>query len=152
MIYDQTEASNKYWHKSNLQESQKFAFTTHDHAFIYYCYSNILNDGVPPHQALNRTINLHIDTGADAKDFTEEAGKEKLKPLEVEFRRLEDRANQIWLDLEYMKAREMDMRNINESTNSRVLWFSTFCILTLVGVGAWQVWYLRSFFQQKKLI
>ena len=61
-----------------------------------------------------------------------------------------------------------EMRDTNESTNSRVLYFSLFSMCCLLGLATWQVnyflWkvlemrssfqvlYLRKFFKSKKLI
>lgn len=39
-----------------------------------------------------------------------------------------------------------------ESTNSRVMWYSVFTIVVLLGLGAAQVWILRRDFKAKKLI
>jgi len=75
-----------------------------------------------------------------------------LKPLEIELRRLEDLSDSIVNDFQYMKQREEEMRSTNESTNSRVLYFSVFSMLCLVGLATWQVLYLRKFFKSKKLI
>ena len=38
----------------------------------------------------------------------------------------------------------------NESTNSRVLWFSVLEAVVLVGMGLWQVYQLRTFFEKKR--
>ncbi len=51
---------------------------------------------------------------------------EKLKPLELELRRLEDLAESIVNDFAYMRAREEEMRNTNgnlhNSTSTCCLW------------------------------
>ena len=104
---------------------------------------------------------------------------EKLKPLEIELKRLEDLSQDIVTDFAYMKAREEEMRNTNgkqqqpaaapllparpldslrlvlsllESTNSKVLYFSVFSMCCLLGLAVWQVLYLRRYFKAKKLI
>lgn len=51
-----------------------------------------------------------------------------------------------------MRQREEEMRDTNESTNSRVLYFSIFSMLCLLGLATWQVLYLRKYFKSKKLI
>jgi hypothetical protein len=38
----------------------------------------------------------------------------------------------------------------NESTNSRVVWFSVLELVTMVTVGAVQIYFLRSFFEKKR--
>merc|ERR1712034_117626 len=50
----------------------------------------------------------------------------KLKPLEVELKRLEDLSESIVQDFAHGRQREEEMRDTNESTNSRVLYFSLF--------------------------
>jgi len=41
---------------------------------------------------------------------------------------------------------------LTESTNARVLWFSVLSMVILLVLGAWQLYYLKRFFQEKKLI
>ena len=51
-----------------------------------------------------------------------------------------------------MKQREEEMRSTNESTNSKVLYFSVFSMGCLMSLAIWQVLYLRRYFKAKKLI
>lgn len=44
------------------------------------------------------------------------------------------------------------VRRFAESTNERVALFSIASLVIVVGLGAWQLWYLRSFFHRKKLL
>merc|ERR1719187_1373705 len=97
-------------------------------------------------------IKIDVKKGIEAKNYDEQAKTEKLKPLEVELRRLEDLSDSIVNDFMHMKTREEQMRNTNESTNSRVLYFSIFSMCCLIGLATWQVLYLRKFFKSKKLI
>lgn len=97
----------------------------------------------------------------------------KLKPLEVDLKRLEDLSDSIVLDFALMRKREEEMRDTNgnvygigysweskpltifyvtEKTNSRVLFFSIFSMCCLLGLATWQVLYLRRYFKAKKLI
>jgi hypothetical protein len=43
------------------------------------------------------------------------------------------------------RKREEAMRNTNESTNARVLWFSVFSVCVLASTGAWQVYHLKQY-------
>jgi hypothetical protein len=54
-----------------------------------------------------------VDTGAEAVDYTEVAKSEKLRPIEVELRKLESVADGIVGEMEYMKQREAQMRDTN---------------------------------------
>uniref|UniRef100_K3WH93 GOLD domain-containing protein n=1 Tax=Globisporangium ultimum (strain ATCC 200006 / CBS 805.95 / DAOM BR144) TaxID=431595 RepID=K3WH93_GLOUD len=97
-------------------------------------------------------IQLDFKHGVEAKDYTEVAKREHLMPVEKELRKMEDTVDEIHREMLYMREREAAMRNTNESTNSRVLWFSFFSIVVLLGMGVWQVLYLKKFFKSKKLI
>ena len=72
--------------------------------------------------------------------------------LQLELRRLEDLSEAIVNDFAYMRAREEEMRDTNESTNSRVFYFSIFSMLCLLGLACAQVLYLKKYFKSKKLI
>ncbi|XP_077075519.1 transmembrane emp24 domain-containing protein 10 [Siphateles boraxobius] len=128
----------------------KFAFTTEDYDMFEVCFESKspMGTGRVPDQQ----INLDMKHGVEAKNYEEIAKVEKLKPLEVELRRLEDLSESIVNDFAYMKKREEEMRDTNESTNTRVLYFSIFSMCCLIGLATWQVFYLRRFFKAKKLI
>lgn len=127
----------------------KFAFTTDDYDMFQICFKSKseLRGRIP-----DQDIKLSVKRGVEAKNYDDIAKTEKLKPLEVELRRLEDLSESIVNAFSYMKKREEEMRDTNESTNSRVLYFSIFSMLCLVGLATWQVLYLRKFFKSKKLI
>ena len=103
-------------------------------------------------QKINREVNLVLKHGVEAKNYEDLAKAEKLKPLEVELRRLEDLSESIVQDFAYMRKREEEMRSTNESTNARVLYLSIFSMLCLLALATWQVLYLRRYFKSKKLI
>ncbi len=67
-------------------------------------------------------------------------------------RRIEETVNEIVTEMEYLRLREQKLRDTNESTNERVKWFALGTMGMLVGLGAWQVVYLRSYFRSKHLI
>lgn len=60
---------------------------------------------------------------------------EKLKPLEVELRRLEDLSESIVNDFAYMKKREEEMRDTNGETNAQLLKLTVFRKLKL----SWEI-------------
>jgi hypothetical protein len=94
-----------------------------------------------------RHIELDVDIGADAKDWSAIQAGEKLKPIETELRRLEEVVAEIVDEMDYLRAREQKLRDTNESTNERVKWFAICTMSTLVALGAWQVVYLRAYFR-----
>ncbi|XP_076464680.1 transmembrane emp24 domain-containing protein 10-like [Babylonia areolata] len=127
----------------------KFAFTTEEYDMFEVCFEGKAMSGI---QAPHREVYLSVKHGVEAKSYDELAKAEKLKPLEVELRRLEDLSKSIVDDFAYMRAREEEMRDTNESTHSRVMYFSIFSMACLLGLATWQVLYLRRYFKAKKLI
>ena len=95
----------------------------------------------------SRHVELDIDIGADARDWSAIQASEKLKPVETELRRIEETVNEVVQELEYLRTREQKLRDTNESTNERVKWFAFGTMGMLVGLGAWQVVYLRAYFR-----
>jgi len=122
----------------------KFAYTAGIAGDYKCCFRNMV-----PGQ---RHVSFTLRTGLDTKDYSAAAKKDSLKPLEVELRRLEDTVTAIHNDLMYMLEREDIMRKTNDSTASRVLWFSFFSMFVLVSLAFSQILYLKRYFQSKKLI
>jgi hypothetical protein len=80
-----------------------------------------------------------------AKDF-------KLKPIETEFVQLEEVMHRVVGELNGLVQSEQIHRATNESTFSRVFYLSVLSIMFLVGLSLGQIFYMRNFFKQKKLI
>lgn len=99
-----------------------------------------------------RSVELDIDIGADAKDWSAIQALEKLKPVEAELRRIEELTGEIVKEMDYLRSREQKLRDTNESTNNRVKWFGIGTTWLLVGLWGWQIMYLRAYFRSKHLI
>lgn len=129
----------------------KFAFTLDSDDVFSVCFTSKLAGGKDA-AAEDSNITLELKHGVEAKNYDELAKAEQLKPLEMQLRRLEDLTKSIVDDFMMMKKREEEMRNTNESTNSRVLYFSIFSMVCLITLALWQVMYLKKWFKTKKLI
>lgn len=121
------------------------------------CMQNLLHDVIktnlfPASYTQHRHVELDIDIGADARDWSAVQAAEKLRPVDTELRRIEENINEIVNELEYLRTREQKLRDTNESTNERVKWFAFGTMGMLVGLGAWQIVYLRAYFRSKHLI
>ncbi|PFH52656.1 hypothetical protein AMATHDRAFT_74120 [Amanita thiersii Skay4041] len=73
-------------------------------------------------------------------------------PIEREIRSLAIGLTAVKDEQEYIVVRERTHRNTAESTNSRVKWWSILQAVVLFVVVAWQVYYLKSFFEVKRII
>lgn len=106
-----------------------------------YCFSNERWKDV----AKEVTFNLHVTRKADEPEALTD-------PLDKEIRRLSQEVWKISDEQEYIVIRERTHRDTAESTNSRVVWWSIFETVVLVSVCLWQVWYLRRFFEVKRVV
>jgi len=135
-------------YKKDDASKGKFAFTTDEYDMFEVCFQSDGTHG----QSIDREVFLEVKTGVEAKNYDDLQKTEKLKPMELELKKLEDLSEAIVNDFAYMRAREEQMRDTNESTSDRVLYFSVFSMLCLIGLAVWQIFYLRRFFVAKKLI
>lgn len=94
-----------------------------------------------------RHVELDIDIGADAKDWSAIQATEKLKPVETELRRVEELVQEIVREMDYLRSRELRLRDTNESTNNRVKWFGLGTTTLLIALWVWQILYLRAYFR-----
>ncbi|KAI5965251.1 ERV25 [Candida pseudojiufengensis] len=146
---------NNYAVRKDIVGDVKLAFTSQDNAAIDVCFTNYLEAKWKHHGSRTnslRTIELEIESGASARNWNALQASEKLKPNEVELKKIESLTEEIVSELQYLKSREERMRDTNESTNSRVKWFSIIIILSLIGFGVWQIQYLRYYFKVKHII
>jgi hypothetical protein len=97
------------------------------------------------------------------------ANQESLSGLETEMRKLEGLVKEVVDEMSYLKKREERFTSTNStsdqfpillslpqsllaSTNQRVQNFAWFTLLSLAGLGVWQILHLRAFFKRKYLI
>ncbi|KAI8880421.1 COPII-coated vesicle protein [Backusella circina FSU 941] len=109
-----------------------------------YCFSNKLDGDSAKAVSFNEHINE--SAAADAN------GDGAVDPLEKEIRELADSILGIKAEQEYIVARERRHRDTAESTNSRVKWWSVIQLVLLFAVCFWQVYYLKRFFEVKRVV
>lgn len=131
-------------HNNENATHGQFAFTTSEIGSYYACFWSASGTAA--------TVNLDWKIGIAAKDWDSVAKKEKIEGVELELRRLESIVQSIKENLEYMRIREAEMREVSEKTNARVAHYSIVSIGICIGVSGFQVWNLKRFFQKKKLI
>ncbi|GFQ08061.1 transmembrane emp24 domain-containing protein p24delta3, partial [Phtheirospermum japonicum] len=125
----------------------KFAFTSTESGSYLACF---WVDG----QQSGRKVTVGLDwkTGLATKDWESIAKKEKIEGLDLELRKLEDVVEHIHDKMIHMMSSEMQMRRVNDETNARVARYSVMSLGLCVLVSVLQLWYLRRYFQRKKLI
>lgn len=79
----------------------------------------------------------------------DEAGHTKLEDM---IRELSGTLTGIKHEQDYMHVRDKIHRGINDSTNSRVVMWSTFEAFVLVVMTVCQVYYLKRFFEVRRVV
>ncbi|KAF8888540.1 emp24/gp25L/p24 family/GOLD-domain-containing protein [Infundibulicybe gibba] len=153
-IVDSSPQKNVYLSKRGINAESRLAITTHSEGEVGVCFKNYIEGDVPQAEAskLSRIVDLDVDIGADAVDYNAIANQESLSGLETEMRKLEGVVKEIVDEMGYLKKREERFSTTNASTNERVQNFAWFTILSLAGLGVWQIFHLRAFFKRKYLI
>ncbi|TKY74289.1 Transmembrane emp24 domain-containing protein p24delta3 [Spatholobus suberectus] len=136
-------------HQNENVTHGQFAFTTTETGNYVACF---WVDTKRQEGAGETTISLEWKTGIAAKDWDSVARKEKIEGVELELRKLEGAVEAIRDNLIYLKNREAEMREVSETTNAKVAWFSIFSLGVCILVSVLQLWYLKRFFRKKKLI
>jgi len=116
---------NDYGRPKNVVGESRTAFTSLGDGAFDVCFENILDNGQP--YGATRSIELDVEIGADARDWNAIQAAEKLKPLEMELRRVEAIVGEVVNEMEYLRRREQRLRDTNESTNDRVKFFCHYC-------------------------
>ncbi|KAK7739216.1 vesicle coat component [Cytospora paraplurivora] len=142
---------NEYGKPQDVAGESRTVFTSHADAAFDVCFENLLT-GSKNLPDPTRHIELDVDIGADAKDWSAIQATEKLKPVEADLRRMEEMVAEIVDEMDYLRSREQRLRDTNESTNNRVKWFGLCTTFVLIVLWVWQILYLRAYFRSKHLI
>ncbi|XP_057660800.1 transmembrane emp24 domain-containing protein bai [Diorhabda carinulata] len=147
--YVVTDSKGEILAKRQAISKGKFSFNTESFDTYEICFIS----QVPQHiRGVSQEVSLITKHGIETKNYEAYGEAAQLKPIERELKKLEDLSESIVQDFAIMRKREEEMRDTNESTNSRVLYFSIFSLCCLLGLATWQVLYLRTYFKAKKLI
>ncbi|KAK4792697.1 hypothetical protein SAY86_023132 [Trapa natans] len=137
---------NNLHHTANVTHGQ-FAFTSDEAGNYEACFWVDSQ-----HQESEVIVNLDWKIGIAAKDWESVAKKEKIEGVDLALRKLGGVVEDIHENLLYLRSREADMRIVSEKTNARVAWFSIMSLGVCIVVSGLQLWNLKRFFQNKKLI
>lgn len=144
---------DEYRRKDDIAGTIKVAFSAHETSSFDICFTNRIQPGFNSNgRQISREIELEVEAGANARDWNAIQSAEKLKPSEVQLRKVDEMLGEVVTELEYLIKREERLRDTNESTNRRVKNFFVAGTLLLIGVGVYQVHYLRNYFRSKHIL
>eukprot|EP00741_Cyanophora_paradoxa_P022552 tig00000248_g21777.t1 len=135
--------TDKVLYQIEKQSEGKFAFSAETTGTYKICFSNRMSTLTA--KTVTFSFNAEDHESALAK-------QERLSPLEQAILKLAEGLDAIESEQKYMRLRERVHRATSESTNSRVLWWSFFEACLLVGMTLWQIFYLRRFFEVKRVV
>ncbi|XP_030569666.1 transmembrane emp24 domain-containing protein 2 [Drosophila novamexicana] len=135
-------------HESEKESSGKFTFVAPAKGVYTVCFNNERSSMTP------KLVMFSIEMGdapqrAPGAPGEEEVGHTKLEDM---IRELSGTLTSVKHEQEYMHVRDKIHRSVNESTNSRVVLWSIFEALVLVLMTVGQVYYLKRFFEVKRVV
>lgn len=95
---------------------------------------------------------FNMAIGEAPKEVEQGAESDSNKKLEDMIKELSGTLTGVKHEQEYMQVRDRIHRAINESTNSRVVMWSFFEALILVAMTMGQVYYLKRFFEVRRVV
>jgi len=141
-----TGPDNKVIHSEERASSGKYTFAAHMDGNYQYCFGNKMSTMTP------KVVMFSMDIGDTPKT------EEELKSTDANHNKLEEQIKELSGALtsvkheqEYMAVRDRIHRSINESTNSRVVLWAFFEALVLVAMTLGQVYYLKRFFEVRRV-
>lgn len=137
-------------YKGERESSGKYTFASHMDGVYTYCFSNQMSTMTP------KVIVFSMDVlgppqppGHPQSPQDTEADSNKLEEM---IRELSTALTSVKHEQEYMEVRERVHRAINESTNSRVVMWAVFEAMVLVAMTLGQIYYLKRFFEVRRVV
>lgn len=143
---------NRYFYRENVLDHVYQTFSPAPETSFDICFTNTIETSNGGSARRARDIELEVLIGSSARDWSVLQAAEKLKPTELLLRKLSEKVDELYYDLQYLQAREERLRDTNESTNDRIKLFFILTLVVFFGLGTWQIHYLRSYFRSKHII
>lgn len=135
-------------HQSEKESSGKYTFAAHSSGKFTVCFNNEKSSVTP------KIIMFSLDVGEPLQRAPGAPGEDEANHTKLEdmIRELSGTLTSVKHEQEYMHIRDKIHRAVNESTNSRVVLWSTFEAIVLVVMTIGQVYYLKRFFEVKRVV
>jgi len=142
-----TGPDGKIIHSEDRASSGKYTFAAHMDGNYAYCFGNKMSTMTPKVVMFSMDIGEAPKQGEDLKATDASHNK-----LEEQIKELSSALTAVKHEQEYMAVRDRIHRSINDSTNSRVVLWAFFEALVLVAMTLGQVYYLKRFFEVRRVV
>ncbi|GAA5827178.1 hypothetical protein JCM11251_001155 [Rhodosporidiobolus azoricus] len=132
--------NNKMMNEQRKKDTGTYSFTAEQDGRYTYCFSNEMST------VSGKTVSFNVHGVMYVEDDGHTA------PIEREIRQLSASLEAVKDEQEYIVVRERLHRDTAESTNDRVKYWSIVQTCMLFGVCAFQVFYLKRFFEVKRVV
>jgi p24 family protein beta-1 len=133
-------------YNGDKESDNKYAFAAHIGGNYKYCFSNKMSTLTP------KIVMFSMD-------MEDKMQENKGDSADAHHTKLEEMVNELTASLtsvkheqEYMEVRERIHRQINNQTNQRVVMWSCFEAFILLGMTIGQVYYLKRFFEVRRVV
>ncbi|KAH7959205.1 hypothetical protein HPB49_009174 [Dermacentor silvarum] len=140
-----TGPDGKVVYSGERESSGKYTFAAYADGVYRYCFSNAMSTMTP------KIVMFSMDIG-DAPTKTQEGEEVHENKLEEMIKELSTSMTAVKHEQEYMMVRDRIHRSINDSTNSRVVMWAFFEAVVLVAMTLGQVYYLKRFFEVRRVV
>nr|CAG4644290.1 EOG090X0D99 [Lepidurus arcticus] len=137
-------------YQGERESNGKYTFAAHMDGVFTYCFSNKMSTMTPKIVMFSMEVG---DTPAkDAEISGPEGNGTSHNKLEEMIKELSSALRSVKHEQDYMEVRERIHRAVNENTNSRVVLWSFFEAFVLVAMTVGQVYYLKRFFEVRRVV
>ncbi|KAE8719796.1 Transmembrane emp24 domain-containing protein p24delta9 [Hibiscus syriacus] len=142
----------RWTHGLIIQSAEKvgggeFVFTTAEQGDYMTCFT------APGHSpSTTLTVDFEWRTSVQFKEWVNIAKKGQVDDMELELRKLHQTVNSIHEELFYFREIEEEMEELTQETTTKMIWLSFLSLFLGLSVAGIQFWYLKTFFQRRKLI
>ncbi|CAG0884640.1 unnamed protein product [Cyprideis torosa] len=127
------------------ESNGKYAFAADKDGVYTYCFSNKMSTMTPKAVMFSMDIGEKPEEKGEGGDASETKLEDMIKELSMSLTSVKH-------EQEYMEVRERIHRAINDNTNSKVVMWSFFEALVLVCMTLGQVYYLKRFFEVRRVV
>ncbi|KXN89403.1 Transmembrane emp24 domain-containing protein 4 [Leucoagaricus sp. SymC.cos] len=144
--FQQEEPSGHTVVKTTGPHDGVFTFTSHEAGDHSICLSTNYTSWFS-----HTHIRFHLDLVVGSTRPNVEHDRSHVSELSAKLRDLNQKLEDIRREQQYQREREVDYRNLSESTNARAVWYSITQIIVLLVTCAWQLRHLKRFFEDRKM-